>query len=87
MEKEICEIVVRVSAKLEDAPNASPAVVDADLGETKRTWKIKDELWEDFTALVAISGLTQAEYVNKLIADAISENRARIVKFKEITKK
>ena len=55
--------------------------------ETKRTWKIKDDLWEDFVALVATSGLTQAEYINKLIADAIEENRAKIEKYKEITKK
>ena len=87
MEKQICEIVVRVSTKSEDTPDVSPVVVNAGPGETKRTWKIKDELWEDFTALVAISGLTQAEYVNRLFADAIAENRVKIEKFKEITKK
>ncbi len=51
---------------------------------TQRTWKIKDELWDDFTALVATSGMTQAEIINKLIEDAILQNRERIDKYKEI---
>lgn len=69
------------------ASKQAPAKADRNTTETKRTWKIKDDLWEDFVALVATSGLTQAEYVNKLIAVAISENRVKIEKYKEITKK
>ena len=69
------------------ASKQAPAEADKNTTETKRTWKIKDDLWEDFVALVATSGLTQAEYINKLIADAIAENRAKIDKYKEITKK
>ena len=69
------------------ASKQAPAEVEKNTTETKRTWKIKDELWEDFVVLVATSGLTQAEYVNKLIAVAISENRVKIEKYKEITKK
>ena len=69
------------------ASKQAPAEADKNTTETKRTWKIKDELWEDFVVLVATSGLTQAEYVNKLIAVAISENRVKIEKYKEITKK
>ena len=69
------------------ASKQAPAETEKNTTETKRTWKIKDDLWEDFVALVATSGLTQAEYINKLIADAIAENRAKIDKYKEITKK
>ena len=51
---------------------------------TQRTWKIRNELWDDFTALVATSGMTQAEYVNKLIEQDIEQNRERIEKYREM---
>lgn len=51
---------------------------------TQRTWKIKNELWDDFTALVAASGMTQAEYINKLIETDIEQNRLRIEKYRDI---
>ena len=51
---------------------------------TQRTWKIKNELWSDFTALVASSGMTQAEYINKLIEQDIEQNRLRIDKYRAI---
>ena len=55
--------------------------------ETKRTWKIKDELWEDFVILVSISGLTQAEFVNNLISDAIEKDCEKILNYKDFIKK
>ncbi len=54
---------------------------------TQRTWKIKNELWDDFTALVAASGMTQAEYVNKLIEQDIEQNMERIVRYREMVGK
>lgn len=54
---------------------------------TQRTWKIRNELWDDFMALVATSGMTQAEYVNKLIEQDIEQNRLRIDKYNAIIAK
>jgi len=53
---------------------------------TQRTWKIKDDLWDDFTTLVKMSGLTQAEYVNRLIETDIGQNRERIGKYRDMVK-
>lgn len=55
--------------------------------ETKRTWKIKDAFWSDFVVLVNLSGLTQAEYINLIIGDAIDKNREKIDRYREITVK
>lgn len=53
--------------------------------ETKRTWKIRNSLWDDFLTLVATTGKTQAEIINDFIEAAIIENRDKIEKYKEIT--
>lgn len=54
---------------------------------TKRTWKIKDSLWEDFVTLSNALGITQAEIINLLIESAIEQNRAKIKSYNAIIKK
>jgi hypothetical protein len=51
---------------------------------TKRTFKISDDLWNDFIDLVAIKKVTQAELINELIKNAIDANRDLIDRYKEI---
>lgn len=54
---------------------------------TKRTWKIRDDLWEDFVTLSVALGTTQAEIINLLIESAIEQNRAKIKSYNAIIKK
>lgn len=51
---------------------------------TKRTFKISDELWNDFIDLVAIKKVTQAELINELIKNAIDADRDLIDRYREI---
>lgn len=60
------------------AKTISPAKQD---GFTKRTWKISDEHWEEFTALAKLSQKTQADLINELIAKAVEENTKEISEF------
>ena len=66
---------------------ASSASSTAEEGYTKRTWKIKDELWEDFTALADLSHKKQFELINDLIAQAIEENTKRISEYQKFFSK
>lgn len=54
---------------------------------TKRTFKISNKHWEDFIALTALKGKTQAEMINALIERAVEENHEDIARYKEITNK
>lgn len=49
---------------------------------TKRTFKISNDLWDDFVALAAAKKLTQAELVNELIKNAIAANRDLIEQYR-----
>ena len=51
---------------------------------TKRTFKISDELWNDFIDLVAIKKVTQAELINELIKNAIDADRDLIERYRAI---
>lgn len=54
---------------------------------TKRTFKISNKHWEDFIALTALKGKTQAEMINAFIQQAVEENQEEIARFKEIVKR
>ena len=69
---------------LKQANTVSPA---QQVGFTKRTWKISDEHWEEFMALVALSKKTQADVINELIAKAVEENTKEISKYLELFSK
>lgn len=50
---------------------------------TQRTWKIKNSLWDDFVVLAAAQHLTQAELINRLIENAISDGMELIERYRE----
>ena len=51
---------------------------------TKRTFKISDDLWNDFIDLVTIKKMTQAELINELIKNAIDADRDLIEQYRAI---
>ena len=69
------------------ARRASSTSLTCQLGYTKRTWKISDEHWEEFMALVALSKKTQAEVINDLIAKAVEENTKEIFQYLKLFSK
>lgn len=50
---------------------------------TKRTFKISNDLWDDFVALAAAKKLTQAELVNELMTNAIAADRELIERYRK----
>ena len=50
---------------------------------TKRTFKISNDLWDDFVALAAAKKLTQAELINALIAESVNRNADLIAWYRE----
>lgn len=50
---------------------------------TKRTFKISNDLWDDFVALAAAKKMTQAELVNALIAESVNRNADLIARYRE----
>ena len=68
--------------------SASPATPPApQIGYTKRTWKISDEHWEEFTALAKLLQKTQADLINDLIAKAVEENTKEISEYRKFFSK
>lgn len=53
---------------------------------TKRTFKINNEFWNDFVTLAAARRLTQMDLLNKLIENAVQENREEIEKYQAFFK-
>lgn len=60
------------------------ASLEPPVGYTKRTWKISNEHWEEFTALAKLLQKTQADLINELIAKAVEENTKEISKYFEL---
>ena len=52
---------------------------------TKRTFKISDDLWNDFIDLVTIKKMTQAELINELIKNAIDADRDLIERYRALS--
>lgn len=67
--------------------NISSAQDDNRENTTKRTFKIANKHWEDFIALTALKGKTQAEMINALIQQAVEDNQQEIARYKEIVKR
>lgn len=50
---------------------------------TKRTFKISNDLWDDFVALAAAKKLTQAELINALIAESVKRDANLIERYRK----
>ncbi len=63
------------------------ASTEPPVGYTKRTWKISNEHWEEFTALAKLLQKTQADLINELIAKAVEENTKEISEYRKFFSK
>ena len=63
------------------------AINEEEQPTTKRTFKILNDSWEDFLILAALKGKTQAELINSLIEQAVSDNAHEIERYKELVKR
>lgn len=71
--------------------NAMPINVateeQAEQPTTKRTFKILNASWDDFLILATLKGKTQAELINGLIEQAVTDSAEEIERYKELVKR